>query len=166
MRQPIADRRDARCELGAVDQGSRAGVGQQVEKLFLDVAVAHVERRHPCPIAADHRLEVLVAVAQIDAEVVLSRFVSGQGGALGVAAESGRHEVIRETFDASVDLGVAEPTVAPHEERRIRNGVRDCPENGGQVEAHVTSHDTPGWSDPDNKGRPYIERSGVWPRGV
>ncbi len=85
--QPVADRGDPRRELGVVDQRAGLGVGEQVDQLLLDVAVVDVERRHPGAVAADHRLEVLVAVAQVDAEVVLAGLVAGELVALGVAAE-------------------------------------------------------------------------------
>jgi hypothetical protein len=89
---------------------------------------------HPRAVAADHRLEKLVAVAQVDAEVVLARFVAGERVALGVAAESDRRQVVREPVHSRVDVGVAEPLVAPDQERVVGNRPRDRAEHIGQVE--------------------------------
>ncbi len=83
-----------RCELRLDDDRPRLGVVEQVAKLVGDVAVVDVERGDAGLPAADHHLEVLDAVEQIDGEVVLARLVAGEVGPLGVAAEPGADEVV------------------------------------------------------------------------
>ena len=74
----VAHLGERRCERGVVDDRLRAGVGEQVEQLLGDVAVVHVERCDPRLERAEHRLEVLVAVVEVDGEVVLARLVPGE----------------------------------------------------------------------------------------
>ena len=126
-----------------------------VAQLFLDVAIAGVERSHPSAVAADHRLEILVAVAQVDGEVVLARFVPGERVALGVAAESDRRQVVREPVDPGVDVGIAEMPVTPGQERLVGDRPGDGAEHVGKVEGHVT-HDSA------HDQRPYILSLAVW----
>ena len=61
-----------------VDEGPRPGVVEEVAQLLADVAVVHVERGHPGPEGAQHPLEVLVAVVEGQARVVLAGLVAGQ----------------------------------------------------------------------------------------
>lgn len=97
MRQPVADRRHAGGELGVVHQRRRLRVGEEVLEFVFHVAIAHVERRHSGAVAVDHGLEVLIAVSQVQTEVVLSRLVPSQLVTLGVAAQSGGDEVVGAT---------------------------------------------------------------------
>src|SRR5690606_27484663 len=88
--------RDARVELGVVEEGARPRVAQQVEQLLVDVAVIDVQRSGARLVAAEHPLEVLVAVVEVDREVVLAGLVAGELAALAMRAEPARAEKIRE----------------------------------------------------------------------
>jgi hypothetical protein len=55
-------------ERGVVNQCGRTGVGEQVLKFVLDIALVDVERRHPGTPGAEHGLQVLGAVVGIDAQ--------------------------------------------------------------------------------------------------
>ena len=63
-------------------------VGQQVVQFLGDVAVVDVERCHPCLERAEHGLQVLVAVVQIDGQMVLAALVAPQLRALCLAPQS------------------------------------------------------------------------------
>ncbi len=139
-RQPVADGSDVRGELGVVDQRGGAGVQQQVEQLFLHVAVVHVHRGDPGAIAGNHRLEVLVAVAQVDAEVVLTRLVPGEVSPFGVAAQALLDEVVGDPVDPTVELGVGQPEIAPDHHLLVRDGARDGVDDGREVEAGELGH--------------------------
>ncbi len=88
------------CTTMAVARASR----QQVAQLVGDVAVVDVERGDPRLERAEHRLEVLVAVVQVDAEVVLPALVVGQVGTLDVAPEALAEEVVGQPPGALGDL--------------------------------------------------------------
>jgi hypothetical protein len=66
------------------DDGAGLGVVEQVEQFLGHVAVVDVERGDPGLERSEHRLEVLVAVVEVDREVVLPALVAGEIGALGV----------------------------------------------------------------------------------
>ena len=98
-----------RRELGVVDQRGGLRVVEQVEQFLFDIAVADVEGCDTGAVGRDHRLEVLVAVAQVQPEVILSRFVTGQRGALRVTAEPGRGQIVGDAGDAVGELRVGQP---------------------------------------------------------
>ena len=131
-----------------VDGGARmvafdvlgTGIGEQVEQFLLDVAIVDVERRHPGPMGADHRLQVLVTVAQVQPDVVLAGLVPGELVALGVAAEALRHQIARDPVDPGVHLRVGEPTVPPDHHLLVGDGLSGGAKDGGEVEADGAAH--------------------------
>ena len=140
IRQPAADRLHVRGELRGVDQGLGLGVPEKVEQFLLHVAVVDVERRDPGAVAGDHGFEVLVAVAHVEADVVLSGLVAGQFAAFCVTAQSAGDEVVRDPVDAGIHLPVGQPQIPPDQHLAVRDGLRDGAEDGGKVEGRVTAH--------------------------
>ena len=124
-------------ELGRVDQRAGAGVVEKVEQLLFDVAVVDVERRDPGAVAGHHGFEVLVAVAQIQPDVVLPGLVALQLIAFDVTTESLLSQVVGDAVDAGVQLRVAQPAVPPDQHSLFRDGRRDGAEHGGQIEGGV-----------------------------
>ena len=124
-------------ELGRVDQSAGTGVVEKIEEFLFDVAVVDVERRDAGAVAGHHGFEVLVAVAQIQPDVVLSGLVALQLIAFGVTAESLLSEVVGDTVDAGVQLRVAQSAVSPDQHSLFRDGRRDGAEHGGQIEDGV-----------------------------
>ena len=74
-------------EAGVDDDRPGRRVGQQVVQLFGDVAIVDVERADAGLQRPEHRLQVLVAVVQVDREMVLTALVLRQIGPLGVATQ-------------------------------------------------------------------------------
>src|SRR5262249_30321409 len=72
--------------------------------------VVDVEGRDPCQVRAQHALEVLGTVEHVDAEVVLTRFVVLELGALAMAAEAARVGGVGEPPGALGDLRVGQAT--------------------------------------------------------
>ena len=78
------------------DDRRRLRIAQQVQQFARDVAVVDVERGDPRLERAEHALEVLVAVVEVDREVVLARLVSLELRPLDAASEALVDEVVRE----------------------------------------------------------------------
>ncbi len=90
--------------------GARLRVGQQVQQLLGHVAVVDVERGDAGLERTEHRLEVFVAVVEVDRQVVLAALVAGEIGSLGCDAEALADQMVREATGALGDLG---PRVTP-----------------------------------------------------
>ena len=101
---------------GAVHDDRRgACVGQEVAQLCGDVPVVDVERGDARLERAEHRLEVLVAVVQVDPEVVLPALVAGQVGALDAAAQPVVDEHVGQPAGPLGDRSPGQPAVAEHQ---------------------------------------------------
>ena len=135
-RAAVAHLGERRRERGVVDDRLRAGVGEQVLQLLGDVAVVDVERREPGLERAEHRLEVLVAVVEVDREVVLPRLVAGEPLALDDGAEAAGEQRVREPPRAIGDLGPREPPVAEHDALAVRDRRGDRLVGRREVEVH------------------------------
>ena len=70
QRQRLAHRGDARRELRVVHERDEIGVVEEVAQLGLDVAVVHVDRHRAQLVRGEDRLDELVAVEAVDADVV------------------------------------------------------------------------------------------------
>ena len=116
-----------------VQEGPRLRIVQEVDEFLVDVAVVDVERRHPRFVRAEHSLRKLVAVVEVDPQVVLTAAPVVESLALGVAAETAFDEQVRETPGAAGEVRVAEPPVAEHDGLPFRDRVRDGFVDGGQV---------------------------------
>ena len=137
----VADGRDPRREFGGIYQGPGLRIVEQIHEFGLDVAVIDVDGCDPGPVGADHRFQVLVAVAQVHPNVILAGFVTLQPVAFRVATQAQRRKVVCDTVHAGVELRVG-PFAAPPDQCPII-GKRLCQsrEHRRQVEAAVT-HDT------------------------
>ncbi len=114
---------ERRRELGVHDDRGGPRIVEQVAQLLGDVAVVDVERRDTGLERAEHRLEVLVAVVQVDREVVLAALVAGELRPLGVHAEPGVDQVVGQAPRALGHVGPREPAVAEDEALLRRVGV-------------------------------------------
>ena len=115
---------------------------QQVDEFGFDVAVVDVEGCDPGPVGADHRFQVLVAVAQVQPDMILARFVTLQAITFGVTSQARRHEVVCDPVDAGVQLRVRPFPAPPDEYAMIGKSFYQCREYSRQVEASVI-HETP-----------------------
>ena len=84
----VADCGNPRGELGVVDQRRGVGVVQEIVEFALYIAEAAVERCHACAVAAEHGFEVLVAIAQIQGQMILAGFVAREMGTFDPTAQS------------------------------------------------------------------------------
>jgi hypothetical protein len=120
-----------------VDERPALGVVEQVDQLVLDVAVVDVERRHPGPEGAEHRLQVLVAVVEVDAEVVLARLVAGEAAPIGHRAQPPGPQVGGEPAAAVRHLGEGDADVPPDETGSVRVHPGHRVEHRGQGELGI-----------------------------
>ena len=119
-----------------VDERPGLGVVEEVDEFLLHVAVVHVERRHPGLVGAEHALEVLVAVVEVEPQVVLAGLPALEGVALGVGPEPVVGEHVGEPAGALGQLGVGEALVAPDDGLVVGDGGGDGLVDAGEVELH------------------------------
>jgi len=119
---------------GAVeDDGSGPAVGQHVAELVGHVAVVDVHRGRPGLGRAEHALEVLVAVVQVEGDVVLGRLPRVLDRPRRATDAVGA-EQRGEAAGPIGDLGPAHPAVPPHEALPVRHDRGDGLVRGGQVQ--------------------------------
>ena len=128
--------RQGRCEHAVHHDRSGGGVVQQVPELVGDVAVVHVERRHPGLERAEHRLEVLVAVVQVHADVVLAALPVLQLGSFDMASEALRLEVVRQPAGPVGHVVPGQAAVPEHQALVVRARRRDRLVHGPHGETH------------------------------
>ncbi len=116
------------------DDGAGLAVVQQVAQLLGHVAVVDVEGRHPGLQRPEHRLEVLVAVVQVDRQVVLAALVPGEVGALGVHAEALLDQVVGQPACPFGDVRPRVPAITEHQAVGIGSRRRDGLVDLGQAE--------------------------------
>ena len=75
---------------------------------------------------SQHALEVLVAVVEVDGEMILATRGSVECGALLVASESGVLKKARQTSGAVGHLLPREAAIAEDETFLVRSGLADC----------------------------------------
>jgi hypothetical protein len=90
-------------------------VVQQVREFFGDVPIVDVEGGDAGLECAQHRLEVFVAVVEVDRNVVLPAFVPGQFTAFAMATEAGAVEVVRQPAGSLGELLPREASIAKDE---------------------------------------------------
>ena len=83
---------------------------------------------------AEHRLEVLVAVVEVDRQVVLAALVVGERRPLDMAAEATVEQVVRQPPGALGDVGPAQTAVAEHEALRVGTCLADRFQDLGKAE--------------------------------
>jgi hypothetical protein len=101
------------------------------------VPVVDVERCDPGFERAEHRLQILIAVVQVNGEVVLAAFMTLQESAVGVDAETARDEMIGESARPIGDLRPRQPAIAEHQALLARTGCGDRLMHFGNGELHV-----------------------------
>jgi hypothetical protein len=118
-----------------VEQDRTGGaVRQQVVELVGDVPVVDVDGRAPGLGGAEHALEVLVAVVQVQRHVVLQRDPAVLVGPLLAEAQAGIAQDGGQPSGAIGDLGPRQPTVPPHEALPVGDGGRNGLVQGGEVQ--------------------------------
>jgi hypothetical protein len=115
LRQPRSHTRQRRGEAGVIDDRARVGVREQIDQLLVDVAIVDVERRHPGLEGAEHALEILGAVVEVEREVVLTRFPRRQGVTLAVTAEPRGSEHVGQAAGALLQLPPRETAIRRHD---------------------------------------------------
>ena len=126
--------RQRRGEGRVQDHRPRPRVVEQVAQLLADVAVVDVERGHPGPVAAQHPLEVLVAVVEGEGHVVLPRLPALEARPFALHAEPTPVEVGAEPSRAIGDLAVGQAAVAPDDALALGEALDEHVEGLGQVE--------------------------------
>ena len=121
------------------DQCLGGGVVQQIQQLLVHVAVVDVERRQPRLERAEHAFQVLVAVVEIEAQVVLARLEVLERVATRVAAVAPHRKEMRETIRALLKLPIGQAPVAKDDGVAVGNGVGNGVEYGSQIEVHASS---------------------------
>src|SRR5262249_41242390 len=93
----------------------------------------HVEGRDARPVAAEHALDVLGAVEQVEADVVLSRLVVGELRPVATTAEPAAVEQAREAPGPLGDRAVGHPAGGRDDALAGGEGGGGGPEGPGQV---------------------------------
>lgn len=111
-----------------------APASEQVLQFAPDVAVVHVERRHPGPPGAEHALDVLGSVVGIDAEQVLSDLMAGQRRPLGAATQALAVEVAGQPVRPFDGVRVGETSIARDDELAVADDCGDRIDGTGDGE--------------------------------
>ena len=117
-----------------VDHRRGAGVVEQVGELVGDVAVVDVERGGPGQRGAEGPLEVLDAVVEVQADVVLPGLPPLQLRALAVHRDALGEEVVGQPVRPLTDLGVGPAARAGHHAGPVTAGDGDVGEQRGEVQ--------------------------------
>ena len=147
LRELAADAREERGEARVIDHRPGLRVPKQVEQLLVHVAPVDVEGHGARLEGAEHALEILVPVVEIEGDVVLPGLVPGEAGALAAAAEPVAAQHVGEAPRAVRDLRPAEAPLAEHqalalghrlgdglvERGEIQHGERMLPEREAEV---------------------------------
>ncbi len=125
---------DARRERRVVQQCGGTGIREQVLKLVFHIPVVDVERGDPRPPRAEHRLDIFGPVVRVDAEQVLAHLVTGELGALRLAAQPAGVKIGGQAVRALDDLGVGVAAVALDDEVPVPDNCGDGVSGGGDGE--------------------------------
>ena len=110
-----------RRERRVVHEDAAAAVIQEIEQLLSDVAVVHVERCDTGLVRPEHAFEVLVAVVQVDAEVVLTGFVSVEKLPTDGVRDASADQIVGETTCAFGDVAPGPRCSPPYDAWTIGN---------------------------------------------
>jgi len=116
---------EGRGERGVEQDRRRATVVQEVTQLVGDVAVVDVDRRAAGLGGAHHALEVLVAVVEVEGDVIVGRGPARVVRGLGVDAEPMVGEDGRQPAGPVRDIGPGEAAIPPDDALALRHGGRD-----------------------------------------
>ena len=119
QRQVVLDLGHAVREGGVVHERPAVRVVQQVLHLVAEVPEVHVDRDHALLERAEVRLQVLVPVVQVQADLV-------------VGSEARCRQCRGEPCSTLVVLAPREPPVTEDDGREVRDRIRDCLPDGGK----------------------------------
>ena len=134
VRESLAQARDRRGEGGLIDHRLGVGVLEEILEFLVDVAVIDIERRGPGLEGAEHPFEILVAVVEIEPDVVLARLPAKEPPAIRTLTEMVAAQYVGQSPGAVGDLRPAEATVAEEEALAIGNGGGDGLVYGRQIQ--------------------------------
>ena len=141
LREAAADAREDRREARVEDDRARVGVVEEVLELLVDVAVVHVQGDAARLERADHPLEILVSVVEIERDVRLPGLPVAQLAARRAAAQPRAPQHAREPPRAIRELRPAEPAVAEDQALALRDRRGDRLVDRGQVEHRAVSEE-------------------------
>jgi hypothetical protein len=153
-----ADGVERRRERRVVDDHRRLTVVQQLQELVGHVPVVDVERDEPGLVGAEHALEVLGTVPEVEGDVVLARRRAVERRTLGVAAQP---ESVQERSQPPGPLGQlapGEPSLAGDEALPIRVCGRQRLVRPRQAQLHVARRYERGPSAGESSRRRYRRR--------
>ena len=133
LRKPLTNARQDGREAGVVEERAGTGVAEQIEEFLLHVAVIDVERRNPRLVGAQHPLQVLVAVVEIQRQVVLPGLPTRQPCAFLATAEAVDAQHVGQASAAVGDRSPVEAAVAEDQAVPIRDALRDGLVDVGQI---------------------------------
>ena len=139
LRHAIADSRERRCEPGVEHDRLRLRVAKEVDELLLDVAVVHVDRHAARLERAEHALQILVAVVEVERDVVLARLPVLEGGAIRMAAEPVPAQNVGQTARAIRGVPPREASIAKDEALALGIALGDGLVNGGEIQHWFSS---------------------------
>ena len=114
-----------------IDQATGAGVVEQVDEFLINVTVVHVEGHDPGLVGAEHGLQVLIAVVEIETDVVLAALPILKVLALTMAAQARASQNVGESARALGELPVGEPSAPEDDGFTLWHGRRDRFTNRG-----------------------------------
>ena len=134
LAETAADPREGGREAGVKDDRPRLGVVEEILELLVDVAVVHVHGDAARLEGADHPLEILVPVVEIERDVRLPGFPVAQLAARRATAQPRVPQHAREAPRAVRELRPGQPPVAEDQALALRNHRGDRFVDRGQVE--------------------------------
>ena len=108
-------------------------VFEEIQKFFFDVAIIDVERYAAGLECPQHAFEILIAVIEIQADVILARLPVGQHIAFGVTPQAGGVEHGCETPSAVGDFAPRKAAIAEDDALVVREYLGDRFVESGQV---------------------------------
>jgi len=110
---------------------------QEIDQLFVDVAIVDVDGGRSSLESPEHSLEILDTVVKIERNVILPGFVIRERGTLDTATEPARLEVDGETARPSRHLAVRDLSPRQRDTDAIRNRDSDRFMHAGEIELHA-----------------------------
>jgi hypothetical protein len=148
--EPVADGGEDGREPGVVKDRPGPGVVEQVGEFIAGVAVVDVERRHPGLVGAEHALQVLRAVVEVEGEMVVGRLP--RRGRRVPPPEAVPVEQVGEAAGPVGGLGPGPSPAPPHHAVAVGDGGGDGLVEVRQVELHDVH---PFFRTRPRRGRPW-----------
>jgi hypothetical protein len=134
--QRVQHRGERRSEALVDDHRPGRGVVEQVAQLIGDVAVVDVERSRPRLPCSEHPLEVLVAVVEVQGDVVVHRLPARTRSELGAEPDAGVEQHAGQSAGAVSDVGPAQSSVPEHQAVAVGMGGGDRLGDHSDVQLH------------------------------